>query len=112
MHWSLIRDSILPPNLLADLSRTKRSQRPAQIPATGHAMKKRRTAQRTAKMGLPEDMVYWFVGLLLLLIDGMLGSWSWGEDFERKSPKNTRGGRAHISSPRLACDLFCPFINT
>ena len=48
---------ILLPNLLANLSRTKRSQRPAQIPATGHAMKKRRTPQRTAKMGLPDDMV-------------------------------------------------------
>ena len=43
-------------SLLADLSRTRRSQRPAQIPATGQAMKKRRTAQRRAKTGLP-DMV-------------------------------------------------------
>ena len=51
MHWHARLNSA------ADLSRTKRSQRPAQIPATGHAMKKRRTAQRAAKTGLPEDMV-------------------------------------------------------
>lgn len=49
-------------------------------------------------MGLPEDMVYWFVGLLLLLIDGMLGSWSWGEDFERnrRKTREAAGLKSHL----------------
>ena len=69
-------------------------------------MKKRRTAQRTAKTGLPDDMV--IVLLIVLLIDLLLTVWnvemagsvfrSWREILNRKeSPKNWRPADLRVS---------------